>query len=960
MATGALAAKPHEDFGGDHARPSTADLNQVVQVDDAAIFKAGANAMMGAGVKGLGELRQMNMLKKENRENIQGNFSNFRRMLVNLTADPREEADKLGVTFDGSKVEVLTNMIFHIFFLAIFCVAIFVRLDLEQPYRMQYAMKEVIMNLEVSPLSNVRFHDITNVDQIFDFAKNVMIPNIYVQNWYNGREYPGVYDETLSDDQKQSQGPYKPYFFGDSSMTMGAVRLRQVRVKGGPCTSPNSTSFLAIMGDCYPAYSKDDDDRGGFLTKGGDWYPYQNDTVLDDDGQWQSPKTLVVYDSGGYVDDLPVGVSEAVTRLDELKATNFIDAATRALFIDFSVYCPNNDQFMSVRTLFEFTPSGSVIPFMEIIPAALLTDVRALTQDASTTVDQVQVIFELFLYVIIIAYLTRASDRIAQYPSVWHYLANPWNTLDILNVLCFICVFAIRLFWMMLSYKLEYDLTLNCVDRNSDGQITAADNCLSVDETDDKNYFPVRLPIIYYSFGKTFFAFGTLLSFIKTFRYIGVSRRLAVFTETVSKAFADVSLLMIVFVIFMGGFGTGFHVAFGQGSRDYQDFPSSALSLLLLSLGDFDADELRGVNPGLGMLLFTFYAFMMVFILLTMMLKIVDNAFHEMRQEMYSKVNKKENLALQMRLAIKKVFYDIYWGMKVKSVISSAKVTEKLIESMNKTGKGFSELAKNKKNKELAYLDESVLDLVEADVKTRREEEERLKKEEEARKKAERKAKKKEKKLSRSERKKRRAERPQMDTNLPENRRMVRDAIKAGRLGTIKEDTIDPLEITDRLDMMSHRSDILVRSAERLLDQVMILAEEANKLNLDDDDDDETSLIANKKKTATAPYGKTGDMFGLRGVREPVVNEADGEAITDLEQADGEQYVLKVPKVNPLLEDIDEPKDSITMGDIGNMYRDLGYGEEVADAAVEAEEQRLDAKKEQEEKELKKALKKKG
>ena len=136
------------------------------------------------------------------RENIQGNFSNFRRMLVNLTADPREEADKLGVTFDGSKVEVLTNMIFHIFFLAIFCVAIFVRLDLEQPYRMQYAMKEVIMNLEVSPLSNVRFHDITNVDQIFDFAKNVMIPNIYVQNWYNGREYPGVYDETLSDDQK--------------------------------------------------------------------------------------------------------------------------------------------------------------------------------------------------------------------------------------------------------------------------------------------------------------------------------------------------------------------------------------------------------------------------------------------------------------------------------------------------------------------------------------------------------------------------------------------------------------------------------------------------------------------------------------------------------------------------------------------------------------------------------------
>ena len=120
--------------------------------------------------------------------------------------------------------------------------------------------------------------------------------------------------------------------------------------------------------------------------------------------------------------------------------------------------------------------------------------------------------------------------------------------------------------------------------------------------------------------------------------------------------------------------------------------------------------------------------------------------------------------------------------MQVKSVISSAKVTEKLIDSMNKTGKGLAELAKNKKNKkDLAYLDESVLDLVEADVKAKREEAEKLKKEEEAKKKAERKARKKEKKLSRSERKKRRAERPHMDTNLPENRRMVRDAIKAGR-----------------------------------------------------------------------------------------------------------------------------------------------------------------------------------
>ena len=49
--------------------------------------------------------------------------------------------------------------------------------------------------------------------------------------------------------------------------------------------------------------------------------------------------------------------------------------------------------------------------------------------------------------------------------------------------------------------------------------------------------------------------------------------------------------------------------------------------------------------------------------------------------------------------------------------------------------------------------------------------------------------------MTRSERKKRRAERVVIDTNLPENRRVVREAIKSGKLDRVKEDQIDPLEV---------------------------------------------------------------------------------------------------------------------------------------------------------------------
>ena len=273
------------------------------------------------------------------------------------------------------------------------------------------------------------------------------------------------------------------------------------------------------MGDCYDNYRLDETDyRGGYTTKAGYYFGYMNNSFLEDDGPWQSPITLTTYDSGGYVADLDLGVGGGTADLDNLKSMGFIDAGTRALFMDFGLYCVNNDQFLSGRIVYEFSPTGAIMPFMELIPAALITDIRALTQDESTPVDLAQVIFEFLLYIVIIAYLARASDKIAKYPSLGAYFANPWNSVDFLNVGCFIAVFAIRLYWMILSYKFTY-----IVDPG--GDCTDAAACYSENEIDDNKYTPFREAVIWYSFGKTFFAFGTLLSFVKTFQYIGVSQK---------------------------------------------------------------------------------------------------------------------------------------------------------------------------------------------------------------------------------------------------------------------------------------------------------------------------------------------------------------------------------------------------------------------------------------------------
>jgi len=714
-------------------RPTSAPLND--HETDAFVGDEVTNAQLAGAVAhnlddlahaGVNNVLKLNLLKKDNRKNLQAAGTGAFSFLVKMTADPMEDAIKMGVRFDETKVEVLTQMLAHSFFLAVFCVALFVRLDTEQPYRMQYAAKEVILDSEIAPQSNVYFKDITTIPQIYAFASYVLMPALYQDSFYNDVKYPAttIPPDKLNEDGSSADGtkrePYEGFYFEvstltstrtrplcshltqcrsqDSSLTLGSVRVRQVRSQAVPCTNPNSTSFLSRMGDCHAYYVRNgpfdvrtivdlweetnstdgtvtthrDVSVAKHTTEGefGEEFEYRSENNLEDDGPWQSPITLINYDAGGFVVDLPVGVAKSTARLDELFQSKFIDAGTRALFLDYSLYNANSDQFLSCRILFEFLPSGVVLPFAELIPAALLKDVRAFEQDGSSVKDLVQVCFEFLLYILIIAYLTRASDNIAQYPSFLRYLANPWNSLDMLNVACFVAVTAIRIFWMINAAKFQY---------------VAGDEFAS-DKTDDNAYNPLRLAVVYYSYGKTFFAFGTLLSFIKTFRYIGVSRRLTAFTETLTRATADMGLMMLVFAIVLAGFSIAFHIAFGQQSRDFKDFPSSALSLLLLALGDFDAQALRIANPVMGMILFGMYAVFMTFIILTMMLKIVDNAFNEMRAELFETRDMKENLGLQMRLAIRKIFYDYYWWFKVNRVIKSAKVTEKLISKMNKAG----------------------------------------------------------------------------------------------------------------------------------------------------------------------------------------------------------------------------------------------------------------------------------
>ena len=73
--------------------------------------------------------------------------------------------------------------------------------------------------------------------------------------------------------------------------------------------------------------------------------------------------------------------------------------------------------FGTARFVFEFLPSGALVPSVELDSVPLLTDLRALQGDGSTTVKLVTVLLEFSLYAMVLAYLVTAADEIVDYRS---------------------------------------------------------------------------------------------------------------------------------------------------------------------------------------------------------------------------------------------------------------------------------------------------------------------------------------------------------------------------------------------------------------------------------------------------------------------------------------------------------------------------------------------------------------
>lgn len=524
----------------------------------------------------------------------------IQRGVRSLWLHPTKAAEK-GAASSAVVRETLSGLIIHGVFVAVLCGIVFGMTN-SSAYYFGNLVQSTLVD---APFPGVRSGSFRSMSAPADFWKfagpdGILVRELYGFNGSSGRSTSsGRNSSTAAAATGNASAWYavaRPStLLRQQSYLVGPVQLRQFRVRNDSCEP--YVDFADETSDCYAVYSTATEDRQPFGS-GGKW-TYSAADELD---WWQSPYQgkVVSYPGGGYVAKVSgTSAQQTSAALRQLMTLGWIDNATRAVLVEFTLYNANSNLFCFVRLVTELPPTGGTITSFEIRTVKLLRYV--------TTGDFVVLGCEVIFIVFFIYFVTEAVMRVKRLG--WRrYLRDAWNWFDWVIILMSAACVALNSYR---TYVVDAYL-----DSTMPSSFTAA-------PYDLLSYWQIQFD--YVSAVELFFAW------LKVFRYIKLNRPLAQMATTLDRCRSDLVAFSVMFIVVFLAFAQLAFLIFGCRVQGFSSFSETCISLVRMILGDVSIHELEIANRVLGPLFFIVYTFIIFFILLNMFLAIVCEAYADAR-----------------------------------------------------------------------------------------------------------------------------------------------------------------------------------------------------------------------------------------------------------------------------------------------------------------------------------------
>lgn len=439
------------------------------------------------------------------------------------------------------------------------------------------------------------FAEISNPEDFWTYVIEEFIPNILVEEYDNGEE--------ITD-------PLKRYYVAETNLLMGGFRIGQKRVAPQKCTVPDEVKNSFHW--CYPAYTtsasaKNDmviDNTTNFTVS---WQSHD----VTQDSIWRGRVTT--YDGHGYVVDFPRNLTEALERVNKLRAARFVDEQTRAIFLDFNTYNPVYNLDTIARLVFEFPPTGGIWPYFEVKSwqFRVYFGIRG----------KVLLGIELTFWIFFLYYLLEEICEILsgcgwscggfnQYLSLRDYWSDSWNRLDVVNLMFFFMYAVTRIvIWV---YQVNY---------------------INWEQYEWKFYSFRYMQRIAQICSWILMVNGFLL-FIKLFKYFTFSPKLTFLVGIMKKTYVDIFIFMVAFMIIMFGFALMGYIAFSSDVYTFRTFGHASGNLIQYLLTDMDIESLMNSNKYIGNIYYIVWSLVMILVLSNVFIAILCDAYSEVQEEL--------------------------------------------------------------------------------------------------------------------------------------------------------------------------------------------------------------------------------------------------------------------------------------------------------------------------------------
>ena len=326
----------------------------------------------------------------------------------------------------------------------------------------------------------------------------------------------------------------------------------------------------------------------------------------------------------GYVWNLDSSLSTVQKESKLLEDQSWLDHQTRATFFEFTIYNAFTNFFCSVTLLLERQNTGGVYPYGQLHTLRLYHYVGA---EAIVTV-----VCEI-IFVGVLCYIFCRELKEARSQGIRSYFKDPWNYFDILGLL-----FSFTAIGLYFARMTATSLALKQINENPN-KFVSFHYVSAIDQS-----FTILL------------AFAIFVYFLKVLRLLRFNRKISLLSTTLIACTETLVGFMITYMLLFAAYAQLMYLVYGRDMAEFSSYHRCLSSLMEMTLGSSDFDQMNATNRILTALIFFSYTLLNMCVYMNLLVSILSETFSEVRADVLLQPNDHEIFDFVIKSIKKTVF----------------------------------------------------------------------------------------------------------------------------------------------------------------------------------------------------------------------------------------------------------------------------------------------------------------